>query len=242
MPPTDWTNVVTAIGTVATALAAVGIALWSEWRTSRRIASEREHSNKILAEERAISTARFAGEREHSDAQLREQRAHADTQLREERQLAENREQLAEAYAVQVTAARMSAEVYGSQVMSDPNTPIACPVAIVVNGGRYTITQIEARICLGGKSITGYSKTEPFSSWWNLPKPIASDLSGQERDIFLNTLTPADLGMRYIHDAVAEQFLHGSYPIVRWRDRWGARWEHKRGVVRQVTEGENWEP
>jgi len=37
--------------------------------------------------------------------------------------------------------------------------------------------------------------------------------------------------MRYVHDAVLAATALGSYPIVRWRDRWGTRWEHKQGVV-----------
>jgi hypothetical protein len=35
-------------------------------------------------------------------------------------------------------------------------------------------------------------------------------------------------------------FLKNPYPVVRWADRWGTRWEHRRGEVRQVRDDEPW--
>jgi hypothetical protein len=32
------------------------------------------------------------------------------------------------------------------------------------------------------------------------------------------------------------------YPAVRWTDRWGTRWENKRGEVRRIRDDELWEP
>jgi len=48
--------------------------------------------------------------------------------------------------------------------------------------------------------------------------------------------------MRIFGDAMAASHLDALYPVVRWTDRWGTTWEHKRGAVRQVTEGEDWRP
>jgi hypothetical protein len=70
----------TAVGTVAAAVAAVSIALWTDKRSANRIAAEHERSDRLLEEERAYSRA----------------------QIDEERKLAREREQLAEAYAVHV--------------------------------------------------------------------------------------------------------------------------------------------
>jgi hypothetical protein len=70
----------TAFGTVGAVIAAVGIALWTEWRSGRRLKDERARSDRQLAEERAHSRA----------------------QIEEERQIALEREQAAEAHAVQV--------------------------------------------------------------------------------------------------------------------------------------------
>jgi hypothetical protein len=74
----------TAIGTVAVAVVAVGVALFAEWRADKRLASERAHS----------------------DEQLREERAHSAAQIAQERHIAQEREQFAEAYAVQITLMR----------------------------------------------------------------------------------------------------------------------------------------
>lgn len=114
-------------------------------------------------------------------------------------------------------------------------------VAIVVNHGRYTITRVEAQICLSG-TLTSYDTTEHFSSYYSLPDPLIRDMVWEARDRSLSTLTPADLGLRYTTDVMATKFLVGNYPIVRWTDRWGTLWEHKQGVVRQVAEGEQWRP
>jgi len=70
----------TAFGTVGAVIAAVGIALWTERRSGRRLKAERERSDRLLREERVRSRA----------------------QIEEERRIAREREQLSEAYAVQV--------------------------------------------------------------------------------------------------------------------------------------------
>jgi septal ring factor EnvC (AmiA/AmiB activator) len=150
-------NALTAIGTVAVAVAAVGIAIWGERRTDGRIGEERKRSDELitaehtradrqLAEERVLADKRLADQLAHSDAQLageraaaearlKEELAHADANLAEEHRIAREREQWAEAYAVEVTTAQMSPEAYGSRITSEPDVPIACPVAIVVNHG-----------------------------------------------------------------------------------------------------------
>lgn len=249
----DWASATTAIGTVAVAVVAVGVALFAEWRAGLRIQHEHERSDAQLAEERSLHDKETAEERvladmrlaeqfAHSDAQLAEERAHSTAQLQQERKLAQDREQLAEAYLVQVTEARMTPEAYGSRISADPDTTIECPVAIVVNRGHYTITRLEAQICVNQNSLTSYGKTEHFTSWSTVPQPMTEGLSGGGRDIYLSTLTPNDLGMRYSSDAMVVRDLFGSYPIVRWTDRWGTRWEHKRGEARQIKEGAQWHP
>src|SRR6266699_2148258 len=80
----DWATIMTAIGTVAVAVVAVGVALFAEWRADKRLAAERAHSDERLREERACGDARVA----------------------DERRLFQEREQLAAAYAVQVTLMR----------------------------------------------------------------------------------------------------------------------------------------
>ena len=45
-------------------------------------------------------------------------------------------------------------------------------------------------------------------------------------------------GIRFESDKVHVKFLSNPYPLVRWTDRRGMRWEHHRGEVRQVRDGE----
>jgi hypothetical protein len=113
---------------------------------------------------------------------------------------------------------------------------------MILNGGRYTITQVEARLSPDGRSITSYDKTEHFSSYFQLPEPLLDGLEGPERDVRLSIITPSDLGLRFTHDAMAIRNIQGSYPIVRWRDHQGQKWEHKLGVVRKINENEQWSP
>jgi hypothetical protein len=136
----------------------------------------------------------------------------------------------------------MTPEAYGSRISADSDTPIECAVAIVVDRGHYAIIRLEAQICLNNNNMTSYGRTEHFTSWSTIPQLMTEGLSGGGRDIYLSTLTPYDLGMRYSNDATVVRHLIGSYPIVRWTDRWGMRWEHKRGEVRQIKEGEQWLP
>jgi hypothetical protein len=255
-------NALTAIGTVAVAVAAVGIAIWGERRTDGRIKDERKRSDELiaaeharadrqLAEERALADERLADQLAHSDAQLAEERAaadarlkeeleHADAKLAEEHRGAREREQWAEAYAVEVTTARMSPEAYGSRITSEPDVPIACPVAIVVNHGHYAITDVYARFRAATGGLLAYGKTEHFSSLWNHDGNIMDGVTEAERNLSPTTLTPADAGLRFSEDARTVRDLAGSYPVIRWRDRWGTQWENKQGVVRQVAEGEDW--
>jgi hypothetical protein len=53
-------------------------------------------------------------------------------------------------------------------------------------------------------------------------------------------LTPFDTGIRFETDQIHEKYLSGPYPVVRWMDHRGTHWEHKRGVVRQITDNEQW--
>jgi hypothetical protein len=255
-------NALTAIGTIAVAVIAVGIAIWGERRTDRRISDERERSDKLiaaeheradrqLAEERALADKRLADQLAHSDAQLaaeraaadarlKEELAHADERLAEEHRIAREREQWAEAYAVEVTVAQMSPEAWGSRVTTQPDVPIACPVAIVVNRGHYAITEVYAQFRAGTGGLMPYGRTEHYSSWRNLGGEMAAGVLGAERNLSPTTLNPADAGLRFSEDARTVRDLAGSYPIIRWRDRWGTRWESRQGVVRQIAEGEPW--
>jgi hypothetical protein len=228
-----WTDILTAIGTVGAVVAAVGIALWTEFRSGERIKAEHERSDRLLRHER---------ERAASD--LAEQREHEKAAIEEERRLAVQREQLAEAYAVQVVLAERAggteAAAYGNPTPSG-TTELA---VMVVNTGSYTITEVDARFCLGSgsgdlvfsarsKRLTGYKEiSERLRYGWAASAEHALD----------GVLTPRDAGVRFESYTVPVAALSDPYPVVRWTDRWGTRWEHKKGVVMRVRDDEPWEP
>lgn len=227
----SWADIMTAFGTVGAVIAAVSIALWADWRSARRIREERERSDRQLE-----------AEQERSDRQLKEERERSQAQIEEERWITREREQLAEAYAVQIVSARASvSEVYGH---SDPEDPSMCPMAIMVNHGLYAVTRVEARFS-NGRTTYRANQTHHLSAFSRLP----DELKGAEdhampwpEDLTVVSLTPQDPGLRLIGPAVLVRQSLDDYPIVRWTDRWGTRWEHRRGEVRQVRDDEEWAP
>jgi hypothetical protein len=212
----DWATIMTAIGTVAVAVVAVGVALFAEWRADKRLANERAHS----------------------DEQLREERAHSAAQIAEERHIAQEREQFAEAYAVQVTLMR-------SGVHGEGEDAAQRLIVAIVNHGVQTITRIEVRFSPDGASVIPARKQERLTVDLNLPpggRVAARFVASAEARTFSDRLTAWDTGMTAETDPIGEQRLTDPRVIVRWTDRWGTRWEHKRGEVRQIRDGEQWLP
>ena len=54
-------------------------------------------------------------------------------------------------------------------------------------------------------------------------------------------LTPFDEGIRFQTGDIHTRSLINAYAVVRWTDQWGTRWEHKRGIVRRITDAAPWE-
>jgi hypothetical protein len=212
----------TAFGTVGAVVAALGIAVWSERRTDTRLTAERAHS----------------------DQQLREERERADARLQAERDTARAREQLAEAYAVQVTVAAIRREVSRLEnPWVDAGDWQEAPAAVVVNGGHFTITGVEARFCYPESGhVVEHRTARRVSSISTLPAPLAEGLSRLTSDLESSVLTPADVGVRFHGDFAEPGQRPPVYPVVRWTDQWGTGWEHRRGQVRQIQDAEPWRP
>lgn len=190
----SWTDRWTAIGTVGAVIAAVGIALWSDFRTRK--------------------------------------------QLAEERRRAQEREQIAEAYAVHVLSAERV--IIGSSDAEGAVKPLA---VLIENRSSFTITRVEAQFCIGTSLVT-HRKVTRLAGFGALPHGLRAGWRASDEDEIVTTdvLTPWNEGVRFESDDIRVQNLRGAYPIVRWTDRWGTRWEHKRGVVRQIRDDEPWAP
>jgi len=211
----DWASIMTAFGTVGAVIAAVGIALWAEWRSGRRLADERERSDRQLADERAHSRA----------------------QVEEERRIAREREQLAEAYAVQVAAAEVPVRIAGDDEGGGKQLAV-----IIVNRAKFTITRVQAQFSPDGMSLIPHHAYKRVPGFGNLEGSVRSGWGPSDERALFGVLTPWDLSMLFETETVHVKFLKSWYPVVRWTDRWGARWEHRRGEVRQVRDDEAWAP
>jgi hypothetical protein len=203
----------TAIGTVAVAVVAVAVALFADWRADKRVAAERAHS----------------------DERLREERERSDAQLAEERRLFQKQEQFAAAYAVQVTLMR-------SGSIGSAKDEAQRLIAAIVNHGAQTITRIEVRFSPDGRGVISARKQERLAVDSGLPgSPMtARHVRSAEAATFSDRLTPWDHGMTAETDPIGVDHLTDPRVIVRWTDRWGTRWEHKRGDVQTVDESAQW--
>ena len=227
----SWTDIMTAFGTVGAVIAAVGIALWAEWRSGRRLRAEQEHSDKMLAEER-----------QRSSAALEDERAFSRAQLQEERTLARSLEQRAEAYQVQVVLAHSTVDG-PADLAGDPDHSVRHLAAMVVNHGNYTITGVDAKFVFSKVTRpVEPQRTEYFSGFVDLPPALRREWTASPAYAMQDVLTPRGTAIRFVSPAVPDRALADPFPVVQWTDYRGTRWEHKRGVVRPVREDEPWEP
>jgi hypothetical protein len=174
---------------------------------------------------------RLQEEHERSDRLLAEEREHS----REERRIAREREHSVEAHAVQV-----------AMVTPDPGKEhMRFLAATVVNHGRFTIRRVDARFRSARQNPSlvspRYRERVPGNDMQD--KKLLLGMSGRlEGLVHDDTLSPWDIGLRFAADPIDTTHLVGAYPVVRWTDRWGTRWEQRHGEVRQVRDDEDWLP
>jgi len=233
----SWADTTTAVGTVALAVAtvavaavAVWVALWTDRRAARRILEEHERSDRLLKEER-----------ERSDRLLEEERRHSTDQIEEERRIAQEREQLAEAYQVQVVLGENSVGGEPNQ-FGDLDGSVRRLAVMVVNRGSFTITRVEAQFCYDGVKLGFPQRSKRLTGFGQVRERLREGWSPSAEHALDGVLTPRDAGVRFESYQIPAGELGNPYPLVRWTDRWGTRWEHRRGEVRQVRDDEAWTP
>jgi hypothetical protein len=215
---TDW---LTGVGTVAVAVVAVGAALYAERRADRRVVDERRHAATVLVEERKAADERLLRQMEHSDAQLRQ-----------ERQQAQEAEQRAQAWAVEVLPGKASDRQDASSIS-----------VLVGNLGIRTITRVEAKFSPDGKQLVAPKRSErvrpqsgPVTVTFN---PVFVPPDGKFSAAYSGVLTPGH-HIRFWSSEIADEFLSVPYPVVRWSDWLGQRWEHKKGDVQPIDDNTPW--
>lgn len=136
--------------------------------------------------------------------------------LRLERAQAQDQERLAEAAAVQV---------------------IGAATTVVINHGRFPITDVTAKL---RRSDGGLVKFDDLIRVVGAPDDTRLDVASAlqfERTYRPDMLTPWDAGLRF-------RVAGGdpdSYPVVRWRDRWGQCWEHRPDSLRRIGDATDWQ-
>jgi len=211
----NWTDIMTAFGTVGAVVTAVGIALWTEWQSSRRIRAERRHATATL---------------------------------KEERRLAQEREQFAQAYAIQVVEGhRTDADEKARQTLG-LNAPATTRSAVfLVDHGSFTITDIRAWLRNEDGSLEDSAGAVRRTGFTNLPEEVRRHWSSSLELATPKLLRPWDDGIVFVSKPFATgplgpaadwsgflpelRPLFPSYWIVQWTDQWGTRWEHQRGLA-----------
>jgi hypothetical protein len=226
----------TAFGTVGAVIVAVGIALWTERRSDGRLKDQQKRSDERLADERRLTATTLAEQRAHERAAVDDERAHGRAQLEEERWLAGEREQFAQASAVQVQLA--SKRTAGQ---SPGDTKFKQLAAFVKNRGDFIIRNVEVVFSLGpnGPRVDAMTseRVAPVSDDPRLRNGFEASVELLGREV----LAPWDVGLRFESPVVPVRDLAGPYVVARWEDRWGTVWELGRGKLRQVKDDQDWD-
>ena len=114
----------------------------------------------------------------------------ANRRIDEERERSRRREQFTEAYAVKVVQGERAAP---GQPESKPSALML--VAIVVNKGSYTITEVEVRFSLDGEHVESAVRNERMWSFKDLPEGLYKPGDKAEERAMEGVLAPWDAGM-----------------------------------------------
>ena len=64
----------------------------------------------------------------------------------------------------------------------------------------------------------------------------------RQQDAYEGRLAPWDTAILFTSDDIADRSTAGWYPVVRWSDKWGIRWEYRLGELHRIQESEAWTP
>jgi hypothetical protein len=192
----------TAIGTVGAVIVAVGIALWTERRSDRRLCQERERNDRALAEQR-----------KQAEAALEDERAYGRVQLEDERRIARERA----AHPGLRGAGRPEpapGQKWRAQPVRRPRQSKTWRLtAIVVNHGAYTIQRAEVQFCIG-KSLTPQHRYERVPGFGDLTQELRGGGRAASELPLRGVLTPFDKGMLFETDRRGRPAV-GRYPNCR---------------------------
>lgn len=154
---------------------------------------------------------------------------------KKERERALKRDQEAAANAVQVALVAAGP--------GDKNDRTWILTVLVVNHSPFVITGVDARIHTRGQELIETAMREKVPGSHRLGFELLKGMSSRAEALAdTGTLGPWDDGIRFQSDRLDTNQVAGAYPVARWTDRWGTRWECKQGVVRRINDSDPWEP
>lgn len=142
----------------------------------------------------------------------------AGKQIKAERKLALEQEQEAAANAVQVTL-----------VADGPGDDHTWMLAVlVVNRSSFVITDVDARVRTPArKHLIEPAMREKVPGSHRLSPELVQGMSARAEALAdTGTLGSWDDGIRFQSALLDTGQVIGAYPVARWTDRWGGRWEY----------------
>lgn len=109
---------------------------------------------------------------------------------------------------------------------------------VVINHGAYTIEKVEARLEVGGSDMAVFASEKRIPGGHGPAAELGAD-AGLESTFRHDLLTPWDVGLRFSEPSPSGNVI-GAYPVIRWRDRRGTRWEHRKGQARRIRRWARW--
>ena len=103
---------------------------------------------------------------------------HSAAQLQEERQRSHDAQQHGEAFAVLVTPARISAKLGDPAESAETGEAVKCPVAVVINNGHFTITNLDAPF-VRKSALYLCQQMEYYSAYPALPLGVGIRVGGR---------------------------------------------------------------
>lgn len=156
---------------------------------------------------------------------------------KKERERFRRREQFEEAYKVQVVQGERPAP--GQHA---PNASELVLLAIVVNRGHYTITDVEVRFTLDGENMAPAVTNERMWSFKDIPEGLHKGEDIAEQRAMTGVLPPWDAGRRSESAEMSVECLKAHHALVRWTDWRDQRWEHRLGKVERIHSDQPWKP
>lgn len=109
---------------------------------------------------------------------------------------------------------------------------------VMINHGSYTIEKVEARLEVGRPDMAVFAAQKRIPGDHGPAAALGADV-GLESTFRHDLLTPWDVGLRFSGPSPSGNLI-GAYPVIRWRDRRGRKWQYCKGQARRIHWWTRW--